>query len=251
MLFPSCACFRQEVVADSGSSRSCLSQMALPSSKSSQARPQPRLAIGEAPRHHRPPLRSPLRAPTRRSASEQSRRRAQRSRTPRARTPKRAAEPQRSQARGSLSPLSTYMQRKRKENKRKVKMEPGIEMIPDKAAEIPKEDTNEQDNTIAVPKCRPPSASLGKTPRGAWIRRLPSPEPPAAKHPDPGPAEEGGGAERSLAILQLRQDQLQQCAAAALAKQFKIPMPAAAAAAKVVDRALGEAVAADLQQWSP
>ena len=131
------------------------------------------------------------------------------------------------------------MQRKRKENKRKVKMEPGIEMIPDKAAEIPKEDTNEQDNTIAVPKCRPPSASLGKTPRGAWIRRLPSPEPPAAKHPDPGPAEEGGGAERT------QLSQLQKRAAAALAKQFHIPLPAAEAAATAVDRALVEAAAAD------
>ena len=101
MLFPSCACFRQEIV-DSGSSRLCLSQMDSLSSKSSQARPPHRLAIGESrtpPRQHRsshkPPLRSPTRLVPRRSASERGRRRSQRSRTPRAWTPRRAAEPRR------------------------------------------------------------------------------------------------------------------------------------------------------------
>ena len=119
---------------------------------------------------------------------------------------------------------------------KKVKQNP--EIIPDIIPQEEEEEEEKLNEQIYVPSAPLPKESLRKTPRGAWIRRLPSQEPPAVPGPAE-PAEEGGGAEKT------QLSQLQKCAAAALAKQFQIPLPAAEAAATAVDRALVEAAAAD------
>ena len=75
---------------------------------------------------------------------------------------------------------------------------------------------------------------------------IPWPARPAAKkrpRPEPKPTEGGGGnAEQELDLLKRRQDHLQRSAAAALASQYAIPLPAAEIAARLVDQAMRDAM---------
>ena len=66
-------------------------------------------------------------------------------------------------------------------------------------------------------------------------------KPAAKKRPRPAEREGAEEQEQELARLRLRQAQLQQNAAAVLAVKFSIPLPAAESAARIVDQAIQEA----------